>query len=101
MSEGYYSTLELFVVPAEVSACEDRRPFGCGFPRDACRLCRGVEEAKEWVPVTKISCLVEANKITSLKEIYLLLLPIKKPEIVDALVPDLKEEVIQVFSIQK
>ena len=117
MSEGYHSALESFVVPVEVPAeapaevpaevpaeapaREERRPFGRGRPRDARRPRRGVEEAKEWVPVTKIGRLVKANKITSLEEIYLFSLPIKEPEIVDALVPDLKEEVMQVFPVQK
>ena len=89
-------------VPAEAPAApvEDaRRPRGRG--RDQRRPRRGAEEAKEWVPVTKIGRLVKAGKINSIEEIYLFSLPIKEPEIVDKLLPDLKEEVMQVFPVQK
>ncbi|KAK8800373.1 hypothetical protein WA171_000920 [Blastocystis sp. BT1] len=85
--------------PAEAPAQETRRPRGRG--RDQRRPRRGGDEAKEWVPVTKIGRLVKAGKITSIEEIYLFSLPIKEPEIVDKLLPDLKEEVMQVFPVQK
>ena len=55
--------------PAEAPAQETRRPRGRG--RDQRRPRRGGDEAKEWVPVTKIGRLVKAGKITSIEEIYL------------------------------
>ena len=55
----------------------------------------------EWTPVTKLGRLVKEGKITTIEEIFLHSLPIKEPEIVDQLLPNLKEEVMQVFPVQK
>lgn len=85
--------------PAAVPAQEERRPRGRG--REGRRPRRNVEESKEWVPVTKLGRLVKFGKITSIEQIYLFSLPIKEPEIVDMLLPELKEEVMQVFPVQK
>ena len=90
-------------VPAEVpteAPVEERRERGRGRPERRPRR-NPVEEKKEWQPVTKIGRLVKAGKITSIEEIYLFSLPIKEPEIVDKLLPGLKEEVMQVFPVQK
>lgn len=88
--------------PAEATpapAQGERRPRGRG--REGRRPRRNMEDEKEWVPVTKIGRLVKAGKITSIEEIYTFSLPIKEPEIVDKLLPELKEEVMQVFPVQK
>lgn len=88
--------------PAEATpapAQGERRPRGRG--REGRRPRRNMEDEKEWVPVTKIGRLVKAGKITSIEEIYTFSLPIKEPEIVDRLLPELKEEVMQVFPVQK
>ncbi|CAK7319337.1 40S ribosomal protein S2 [Vulpes lagopus] len=37
----------------------------------------GKAEDKEWIPVTKLGCLVKDMKVTSPEEIYLFSLPIK------------------------
>jgi len=44
---------------------------------------------------------VKEGKITSIDEIFANNLVIKEPEIVDALLPDLKHEVIDVGIVQK
>ena len=88
-------------VPTEVAAPAPAQEERRGRGRPQRRPRRNAEESKEWVPVTKLGRLVKAGKITSIEEIALFSLPIKEPEIVDKLIPDLKEEVMQVFPVQK
>jgi len=57
--------------------------------------------SKAWVPVTKLGRLVNDGKIHSLEEIYLYSLPIKEADIVDRLLPDLKDEVLKIMPVQK
>ena len=54
-----------------------------------------------WVPATYVGRLVKEGKITSIDEIFANNLMIKEPEIVDALLPGLKHEVIDVSIVQK
>lgn len=56
---------------------------------------------EEWKPRTKVGQLVKEGKITSLKEIFEKNLVITEPEIVDALLPNLKYEVIDIKIVQK
>ncbi|HDM91877.1 MAG TPA: 30S ribosomal protein S5 [Candidatus Korarchaeota archaeon] len=55
----------------------------------------------EWVPRTKLGKLVAEGKIRSIDEILRLGVPIKEPEIVDTLLPGLKEEIIEVRRVQR
>ncbi|AGO10170.1 AaceriAAR177Wp [[Ashbya] aceris (nom. inval.)] len=61
---------------------------------------REVEE-KGWVPVTKLGRLVKAGKVTSVEEIFLHSLPVKEFQIVDTLLPGLKDEVMNIKPVQK
>ncbi|ODV62431.1 40S ribosomal protein uS5, partial [Ascoidea rubescens DSM 1968] len=58
-------------------------------------------EEKGWQPVTKLGRLVKSGKITSIEQIYQHALPIKEYQIVDTLLPDLKDSVMQMKSVQK
>lgn len=75
-----------------------RRNFGGkgGRPRRGRR-----DEEKGWVPVTKLGRLVKSGKISSIEEIYLHSLPIKEYQVIDQLLPELKDEVMKIRSVQK
>jgi len=55
----------------------------------------------EWEPRTKVGRMVKEGRITSIKELFELNLPILEPEIVDFLLPGLKHEVIDINIVQK
>ncbi|MEM3615072.1 MAG: 30S ribosomal protein S5 [Candidatus Methanomethylicia archaeon] len=59
------------------------------------------EDFREWIPRTLVGKMVKEGTINSIYQIYNLNLPILEPEIVDALVPNLKNEVIDVSIVQK
>ncbi|MCS7102330.1 MAG: 30S ribosomal protein S5 [Candidatus Korarchaeum sp.] len=59
------------------------------------------EIERAWVPRTWVGRLVAEGRIRSLEEILRRGIPIQEPEIVDALVPGLKEEVIEVIRVQR
>ncbi|MCX8153686.1 MAG: 30S ribosomal protein S5 [Candidatus Bathyarchaeota archaeon] len=54
-----------------------------------------------WVPKTRLGKLIQEGRITSMDEVFLSGLKIAEPQIVDALIPDLQEEVINVNLVQK
>ncbi|MEM2098621.1 MAG: 30S ribosomal protein S5 [Candidatus Bathyarchaeia archaeon] len=54
-----------------------------------------------WVPRTRLGKLIQEGKITSIDEVFLSGLKIAEYQIVDALLPDLQEEVINVNLVQK
>lgn len=58
----------------------------------------GDKSDKEWVPVTKLDCLVNARKIKSLDCIFIASLPMKKHKILDHILRKiLKHEILKVM----
>ncbi|SCU97036.1 LAMI_0F08658g1_1 [Lachancea mirantina] len=88
--------------PALAPAQEQRRGGfgGRNKGRQGRRGRRDVEE-KGWVPVTKLGRLVKAGKVTSIEEIFLHSLPVKEFQIIDTLLPTLKDEVMNIKPVQK
>ncbi len=56
---------------------------------------------EEWEPKTRLGRLVKNGEITDINEVFKLGLPIMEPEIVDVLLPDLKEEVLEIRLVQR
>lgn len=54
-----------------------------------------------WIPKTKVGRMVQAGQIFSLEDIFTQGLKIKEPEIVDVLLPGLKQEVLGIGFVQK
>jgi small subunit ribosomal protein S5 len=55
----------------------------------------------EWVPRTRLGRLVKAGKISSMSQALSSGIPLREPEIVDILLPDLHDEVIDVNMVQR
>lgn len=62
---------------------------------------RAERERPEWKPRTKLGMLVAAQKITSMDEIFENGYRIQESEIIRALLPDIRNEVVHVGIIQK
>jgi len=56
---------------------------------------------QEWIPKTKLGKLVAEEKITTIDEAVASGLPLKEPEIVDVLLPDLEDEVLEISMVQR
>lgn len=59
------------------------------------------EQLVAWVPRTRTGKLVQKGEVTTLEQIYERNLPVLEPQIVDALVPDIQEEVLNVKAVQR
>ena len=59
------------------------------------------ERADAWSPKTELGRRVVAGDITTIHEALTAGLPLREPEIVDILLPDLKEEVIDIHMVQR
>ena len=57
--------------------------------------------APEWQPRTLLGKLVKSGEVTSLEQVYERNLPILESEIIDVLVPNLKEEIINIRTVQR
>ncbi len=55
----------------------------------------------EWEPKTKLGRLVKSGKITTMHDALKSGLPLREPEIVDILLPDLEDEVLDVNMVQR
>jgi small subunit ribosomal protein S5 len=62
---------------------------------------RRTESLEAWVPKTRLGIMIQEGKVTSIDEVFLSGLKISEHQIVDALIPDLQEEVIDVNLVQK
>ena len=62
---------------------------------------RAAERLEAWVPKTRLGKLIQEGRISSMDEVFLSGLKISEFQIVDALIPDLQEEVIDVNLVQK
>ena len=60
-----------------------------------------VDPLNEWVPKTKLGRLVKEGHINSIEEILQNNYRIREPEIVDALFPELRQEVVDVSMVQR
>src|SRR3989337_1851571 len=56
---------------------------------------------EEWVPKTRLGKMIQEGKVTSIDEVFLSGFKISESQIVDALVPDIQEEVININLVQK
>jgi small subunit ribosomal protein S5 len=59
------------------------------------------ERLEQWIPRTRLGRMIQEGRIASINEVFAEGLPIREPEIVDALLPDLQEEVININLVQK
>ena len=56
---------------------------------------------EEWIPKTRLGRLVLEGKITSMSQALKSGFPLREPEIVDMLLPDLEDEVVDVNMVQR
>ena len=62
---------------------------------------RSTEKLEQWVPKTRLGKMIQEGRITSMEEVFMGSLQLREPQIVDALLPDLQEEVININLVQK
>lgn len=55
----------------------------------------------DWIPKTRLGRLVSEGKITTMSEALRTRLPLREPEIVDILLPDMIDEVLDVNMVQR
>jgi small subunit ribosomal protein S5 len=56
---------------------------------------------EQWVPKTRLGKMIQEGKIATMEDLFLSGIKISEPQIVDALLPDIQEEVINVNLVQK
>ena len=64
-------------------------------------MTRKGEGIEEWIPRTRLGKMILEGRISSMEEIFMEGLKIRESEIVDILLPDLREEVININLVQK
>jgi len=62
---------------------------------------RTSESLEEWAPMTHLGKMIQEGRIASIEEVFMEGLRIREPQIVDALLPDIQEEVININLVQK
>ena len=58
-------------------------------------------EREEWVPLTGLGKMVASGEFTSIDQVLESGKPIKEPQIVDAFLPDLEDEVLDIQMVQR
>ncbi|RLI80234.1 30S ribosomal protein S5 [Archaeoglobales archaeon] len=56
---------------------------------------------EEWIPRTRLGKLVAEGKIKSIDEAIASGLPLKEPEIIDVLLPNLEDDVLEITMVQR
>jgi small subunit ribosomal protein S5 len=59
------------------------------------------EEAGEWVPLTRLGKLVREGQVTTMGEALASGLPIREYQIVDTLLPEIRDEVLDINMVQR
>jgi small subunit ribosomal protein S5 len=59
------------------------------------------QNLEQWVPKTSLGKMIQEGRITSIEEVFMGGFQVKEPQILDALIPDLQEEVININLVQK
>jgi small subunit ribosomal protein S5 len=59
------------------------------------------KNVEQWSPRTRLGKMIQEGRIMSIEEVFVGGLKIREPQIVDALIPDLQEEVININLVQK
>jgi small subunit ribosomal protein S5 len=59
------------------------------------------EHLEQWVPKTRLGKMIQEGKISSIEEVFQAGLQVRESQIIDALIPDLQEEVININLVQK
>ncbi len=62
---------------------------------------REFEEEIEWIPQTRLGKLVKEGQVTNISEALASGLPIRESRIVDALLPEIKDEVLDINMVQR
>ena len=60
-----------------------------------------MDDNEDWAPKTALGRMVKAGEITNMKDVFNSSLPLIESNIVDALLPDLEEEVIDISLVQR
>ncbi len=55
----------------------------------------------EWIPKTRLGKLVAEGKIKTMEDALSSGLPIKEPQIIDVLLPDLEEDILEISMVQR
>ncbi len=58
-------------------------------------------ELEEWTPTTKLGRMLKSGEITDVRAVFRSGLPLMEVEIIDALLPDIQEEVIDITLVQR
>lgn len=55
----------------------------------------------EWIPKTRLGKMVAEGKIKTMDDVLSSGLPIKEPEIIDVLLPELEEDILEISMVQR